>query len=285
MSLDTRFTMDSMLRRCAIGLSAALALGMPVWTVAQQQTGARGDWPCGARLDPSYFQLAEGTGGHLYLLAPWEIGDSAPLLIAFGNHPQTIYRMAGSIKPGVHEFRVPIDSSVESVLFSISVQCLQTGEITRPSGVTLVPGEGVTDYSNFRAQRMMLVKRPEPGIWTVRASGSGLAGVVVQARTDLTIDSVQFAAAGSTAFTFLPVREADNSIRIDTSGRATEVHASLVDASFRRIASLPRSGDEEGYYVSRFSPVQQPFRVLIEGKTVDGAPFQRLHAPLFSPTR
>jgi hypothetical protein len=275
---------DTMLRRRLTAFIGAVAIALPAWTGAQQQAGARGDWPCGARLDPSYFQVAEGTGGHLFLLAPWEIGDSAPLMIEAGNYRETIFRMAGSINPGVHEFRVPVDPTVESVLISISVQCLQTADVTRPSGVPLVPGDGVTDYSNFKAQRMMVVKRPEQGIWTVRVSGSGIAGVAVQARTELAIDSVQFAAAGRTDYSFLPAQGVENTIRIGTSGPAAEARASLVDASFRRIVTLARVDGAEAY-VSRFAPVQQPFRVLVEGKTADGAPFQRVHAPLFSPTR
>lgn len=276
---------DTTFRRIMTAFIGAVAIAMPAWTGAQQQAGARGDWPCGARLDPSYFQVTEGSGGHLLLLAPWEIGDSAPLLIESGNHRETIFRMAGRINPGVHEFRVPVDPTVDSVLFSISVQCLQTAEIIRPSGVSLVPGEGVTDHSNFRAQRMMIVKRPEIGFWTVRVSGSGIAGVAVQARTELAIDSVQFAAAGSTAFSALPVPGVENAIRIGMSERAAEIQASLVDASFQRIASLTRTADAEGAYLSRFAPLRQGFRVLIEGKTAEGAPFQRIHAPLFPPTR
>jgi hypothetical protein len=265
---------------------AAVAVAMPVWTRAQQQPSARGDWPCGARLDPSYFQVAEGSGGHLLLLAPWEIGDSAPLLTEFGNHRQTIFRMAGSVTPGLHEFRVPVDPTVDSVLFSISVQCLQTAEIARPSGAPLVPGDGVTDLSTFRAQRMVIVKRPEAGLWTVRASGSGVAGVVVQARTDVGISSVQFAAEGSTAFAYVPAAGTEQVIRLGISGPVTDVQGSLVDASFRRIASLPLTGaDAEGLYLSRFKPVPQAFRVLVEGRTANGAHFQRIHAPLFAAMR
>src|SRR5262245_58559802 len=83
----------------------------------QQAAGPRGNWPCSARIDPSYFQVAEGTGGHLLLLAPEEISDSAALLTALSGHPQTLLRLAGSLTPGLHEFEVPVDPSVESVLF------------------------------------------------------------------------------------------------------------------------------------------------------------------------
>jgi hypothetical protein len=268
----------------SIGAQSAFAAGLQRDT--QQQPKARGGWPCGARLDPSYFQVTEGSGGHLLLLAPAEIGDSAALLAAFGNHRQTIFRLAGSINPGVHEFRVPIDSTVESVVFSISVQCLQTAGVTRPSGAPLVAGDGVTDLSNFQAERMLIVQRPEAGVWTIRASGNGVAGVMVQAQSSLAIAELQFAAVGSTAFTRGPSAGVENVVKIDITGGATDVRASIVNAAFRRIAALTlTAGDAEGSYIARFMPGAQGFRVMVEGKTADGVPFQRVHAPLFTPAR
>ena len=181
--------------------AAAVILAVPILAGAQQQAaGPRGSWPCGARIDPSYFQVAEGTGGHLLLLAPEEIGDSATLLTALGNHSQTLLRLAGSLTLGLHEFQVPVDPSIESILFSISVQCLQVADIVRPSGAA-PSGDDVVDFSNFRAERMLIVKRPEPGMWTLRLSGSGVSGVVVQTRSSIGIADVQFAPAGSTTFT------------------------------------------------------------------------------------
>ena len=264
--------------------AAVLALH-PLVGAQQQPSNPRAGWPCGARLDPSYFRVAEGSGGHLLLLAPAEVGDSAALLTAFGAHPQTLFRLAGEIKAGLHEFRVPIDSSVESVLFSISVQCLQAADVARPSGA-LVGGADVTDLSNFSAERMVIVGRPEPGVWTIRAAGSGIAGVMVQGRSALGIAQVEFAAIGSTVFTPMPLAGVENAVRIGLSGHATQVTASLVNGAFRRIAPLPlRAGETESSYVSRFTPGTEGFRVLVEGKDPDGVPFQRVHAPLFTPTR
>ena len=183
---------------------AAAILLAPTLIGAQQQTSTpRSGWPCGARLDMSYFQVAEGSGGHLLLLAPEEIGDSATLLTAVGSHPETIFRLAGSLKPGMHDLQVPIDPSVESVIFSISAQCLQVAHVLRPSGLP-AGGEDVTDLSNFRAQRMVIVSRPEPGAWTIRVSGSGVSGVMVQARSAIGISQVQVAPAGGTTLTRFP---------------------------------------------------------------------------------
>jgi hypothetical protein len=264
----------------AVVLTAQLFIGAP-----QQPTTTRAGWPCGARLDTSYFQVAEGTGGHLLLLAPEEIGDSAALLTAFGSHRQTIFRLAGSLNPGFHEFKVPIDSSVESVVFSISVQCLQVADVIGPSGVS-VNGENVTDLSNFQAERMVIVKRPKRGIWSLRVSGSGIAGVVVQARSEIGIAQVEFAPVSSATFTTSPSANVENVVRIRVSGHATAVQGSIVSGVFQPVARLRWLADEpDGSYVSRFSPPTEGFRVLIVGKDADGLAFQRMSAPLITPSR
>ena len=250
---------------------------------AQQQTSkSRSGWPCGARLDASYFQVAEGTGGQLLLLAPEEIGDSATLLTAAGSHRQTIFRMAGSLTHGIHELQVPIDPSVESVMFSISVQCLQVAQVLRPSGLP-PSGDNVTDLANFRAVRMVVVARPEPGIWTIRVSGSGVSGVTVQGRSAIGISQVRFTPAGSATSSAIPKVGVENVVRLQVGGKVTELKASLVSGEFRRIADLPlEPGETDGSYVARFTPGVQGFRVLIAGKDADGVPFQRLHAPLMT---
>jgi hypothetical protein len=262
-----------------------LALAVPFFVGAQQQSATtRGGWPCGARLDMSYFQVAEGTGGHLLLLAPEEIGDSATLLTAFGSHRQTIFRLAGSLNPGLHEFKVPIDASVESVVFSISVQCLQVADVIPPSGA-FANREVVTDLSNFRAERMVIVKRPEPGVWTLRVSGSGISGVVVQARSAIGIAQVEFAPSPGTTFKPTPSPGVENAVRIHVSGDVTDVQASLVSGVFLPIARLSwEAGDTEGSYVSRFTPGSEGFRILIFGKDSQGFAFQRMSAPLLTPT-
>jgi hypothetical protein len=245
----------------ARGIVIAAALALPSFASGpqggkQQTTTTRAGWPCGARLDPSHFQVTEGSGGHLLLLAPAEIADAATLLIAFDKHRETVFRLAGAINPGVHEFRVPIDSTIESVVFSISVQCLQNASVTRPSGAPLTAGDGVTDLSNFQAERMLIVERPETGVWTIREISR------------------------------VPSPGVENVVKIDISGAATDVQGAIVNAALRRIAPLTlTAGDTAGSYVGRFTPGAQGFRVMIEGKTTDGVPFQRVHAPLFTLAR
>ena len=264
---------------------AAAVLVAPTLIGAQQQSTPRGGWPCGARLDPSYFHVAEGTGGQLLLLAPEEIGDSATLLTAVRNHAQTIFRLAGSLTLGVHDFQVPIDPSVESAIFSISAQCLEVAHVLRPSGLS-ASGDDVTDLSNFRALRMVIVAKPQPGLWTIRVSGSGVYAVMVQARSATGISRVQFASADSTISRAVPTAGVENVATLKISGTFTEIRGSLVSGEFQKMADLPfERGDAEGSYVSRFTPGAESFRVMIACTDAEGFAVQRMHAPLLTPVR
>jgi hypothetical protein len=266
-------------------VAAVLFVALSLSAAAQQQrSNSQPSWPCGARIDSSYFRMAEGSGGHLLLLAPEEIGDSAALVIALGAHPQTLFRLAGSVTPGLHEFNVAIDSSVESVLFSISVQCLQTADVVRPSGALAV-GDDVTLLPNFRAQHVVIVKRPEAGTWTLRVAGTGVSGVVVQAQTALAMGSVDFKPLSGTTFTPSPSAGVENAVRIHINGGALDLRGSVVNGLFQLLADLPLApGDTEGSYVSRIIP-SEPFRILVTGKDANGSVFQRMSAPLVTPAR
>jgi len=269
--------------RVAAAFATVVSVAAAIVSGAQQQpSNTRSAWPCGGRLDPAYFQVAEATGGHLLLMAPEEIGDSTPLLTAFTGHPQTLFRLAGSVTPGLHDFQIPIDPSIESVVFSVSVQCLEAAYVLQPSGV-LAAGDDVTDLSNFRAERMVIVRRPQPGVWTVRVAGSGVAGVAVQARSPVGIAQVDFAAAQSTRFMALPTFGVENTLRMRISGRLAQVQGSLVSGVNLPLETLSMSsGDSEGTYLSRFMPDAGGFRVMIAGKDPEGFAVQRVFAPLFA---
>jgi hypothetical protein len=273
-------------RTTRVALTLAAVGAATLLTAAQQQTGNRPSaWPCGARLDLSYFRVAEGSGGHLLLLAPAEIGESANLLIALGAHPQTVFRTAGTMQPGVHEIAIPIDSTIDSLLFSAGMQCLQTAQVIRPSGQVPV-GDDVTEFLNFNAEHLTVVRQPEPGVWTLRVAGSGISGIVVQARSTLGITQLDFAPSPGTTFTPIPRAGVENIVRIRMSGQASNLGAFLVNGAFERMEDIAlAAGNEPGTFVGRLNAVSAAFRVGVTGIDEHGHAFQRMSAPLLTPTR
>ncbi len=265
--------------------------------VAQdQQSHERPGWPCVGRPDPTYFRTAEATGGQVFLFDKSEVGDSAALMIATSRHEETIFRAAGSLNNGVHEFSVPVDSTVESVLFSVSLQCLQVADITTPAGAELRANDPGVAYHQFQAGRIVTVARPAPGAWKVAVSGSGLFFLVVQAKTELSLGSSRFVEPGGRPghegmfpIKGAPKRGVPQTIEVGLHGSARDVAFRFVSTqgeAIQLLALTPEEGgsEDDRTYAGLVTPRAAEFRLLVSGVDARGYPFERMNAPLFITT-
>lgn len=275
-------------------LAAVLAIlaALPS-TTPQQQPRERPGWPCVGRPDPAYVHTAEATGGQVFLFDKSEIGESAALMIASSRHTETIFRVSGGLTEGVHEFVVPVDSTVESLMISVSLQCLQVADVTTPAGAGLRSTDAGVDYHQFEAGRIVTVASPSPGAWKVTVSGRGVFFLVVQAKTDLTLDRAEFVAPGGR-----PGHEGLFPVKGPLpagSARLLEVglHGAARDVTFRFVSSqgemlqdltlAPQEAGsaEERSYVGEVTPRAPEYRLQVSGVDAKGFPFTRMHAPLF----
>ena len=258
----------------------------------QQQPQSRPGWPCVGRPDPSMVQVSEGSGGQVFLLDPSEIASSATLLMARQGHDETLRRVVGELEPGVRTVDVHVDSSVEHVLFSVSLQCLQEIEIVRPSGTPVAASDPGVTWTAFQAGRQVGVDTPDPGLWKLRLAGKGLLFLVVHARALLAFDDVRLVRAGGRPGHegFFP----DDAPLVPGTRRLMEIRLSLgiLEPTFRLRSSsdmvldaLPltpqqTSGDEQ-IYVSEFLVPSTPFRVVVTGRDAAGNTVQRAQSSLF----
>jgi hypothetical protein len=277
-----------------IGRTAILAVGAMAVVAQDQQPGSRPGWPCVGRPDPSYFRVAEATGGQVFLFDKSEIGSSAILPIAARRYDETVFRVAGSLADGRHEFSFPIDSAVEGMMVSVSLQCLQSVDIVTPSG-QLLQNTAAGEFHAFRAGRIVTLPQPEPGGWHVRVAGHGMFFLVVLAKSELSLDRVEFVREGGRPGHegLFPTREPPRAavpqwLAIEVSGSMSDVRARLVTSAFEEITTLPlrgsSSGANEHEFVAQVTPPATPFRIVVSGIDAIGLPFQRVHAPLFEPT-
>jgi hypothetical protein len=278
-----------------IGRMAMLAIGAAALAAQDQQPRSQPGWPCVGTPDPSYFRVAEATGGQVFLFDKSEIGSSAIHAIAARRHEETLFRAAGSLVDGHHEFAFPIDSTVESVMMSVSLQCLQSVDVVRPSG-QILQETGASDFHTFRAGRLVTLAQPEPGAWRVRVAGQGMFFLVVQAKSELSLDRVEFVREGGRPGheglfpTHEPPRAAvPQWLAISLTGQVSGIGARLVSSPFEQIAALrlrdssSASAADEHEFITRVTPPPVPFRVVVSGVDAVGLPFQRVHAPLFEP--
>ena len=271
-----------------------LFIAIATTLVAQdQQPRSRPGWPCVGKPDPSYFTVAEGSGGQVFLFDPSEVSESSALMIGAMKHEETVYRAAGTLAEGVHEFSIPVDSAIESAMFSVSLQCLQVVEIVRPSGDELRANDPGVEYHQFQAGRIVTLPNPTPGAWTVRVAGKGMFFLVLQAKSELTLDRVAFVEPGGRPgheglfpIKGAPRRGVAQKMEVEMSGAFRNPRFRFVSSAAELIQELPLEAQEgssgEQSFLGDVTPGARQFRLAVSGQDGRGFPFQRVHAPLFT---
>jgi hypothetical protein len=264
-------------------LMAAVFLAAPP-ARGQQQQASRPGWPCAGKVDPSYILIAEATGGSVLLFHPSELGAAGSEMSAAQRHRETVFRAGGPVEEGNYEFTVPVDSTIESVFFLVSMQCLQLATVVTPSGELLNVSAPGVEYHHFEALRMFVVDKPAPGTWKVTAGGRGLFSLIVRAKTDLTLGRVSFAERGKPFFGLSMAKKALD-VETSLSGAADRIGFQFISSRAAPIGAFdlavdPRF-DDARRYVGQVTTPDVDFRVAVTGLDPRGFPFQRVDSRLF----
>lgn len=273
--------------------ASALLVAVPVSLTSQagQQSTSRAGWPCVGSPDPSYFHVAEASGGQVFLFDPSELAQSAVLFTARDRHEQTVHRLAGKLADGSHEFEVPVDSTIESLLFSISLQCLDTIEIGTPDGTPLRDSAEGVEWHAFQAGRIVTVQAPTPGTWRVNMIGRGMFFLVVQARSPVQFEGLRTVRVGGRPGHEGWLEDATplsagsrRTVEVRLSGMLRNPAFSLQSSTGVALGALPivpaeATGDERTFR-GEFVVPPAAFRVVAKGTDVRGLPVQRMDGRL-----
>ncbi|OLD14172.1 MAG: hypothetical protein AUJ01_14295 [Acidobacteria bacterium 13_1_40CM_3_65_5] len=201
--------------------------------------------------------------------------------------------MAGSLVEGRHEFSVPIDSAVDGVMFSVSLQCLESVDVLKPR-VTWSRTPRPESSINFVPAESSRCRNPN------RASGGCACQATAwafswcrQRATRRSAESSSSAKGGRPGHeglfpTHAPPRAGvPQLLAIEINGTVSDVRARLVTSAFEQVAAFPlresSSSADDHEFVVAVTPPATAFRVVVSGVDGAGWPFQRVHAPLFEP--
>jgi hypothetical protein len=231
--------------------------------------------PC-ASADPVYSRITSATGGQQYLLRGSEVEKSAAVMESRLSHDADILFAAGTLRRGQHrEFQVPVDSTVESLSFSVTVECKEAIQVLRPSG------EAVTTGTEMVGGRIVTVNRPETGLWRARVAGSGQYSVSVRAKSELDLVRFEFVRVGGRPGHegLFPIQgqptNPDQMVRARLTGTHRRARFKLISESGETIQGLELAQDGEEFTGQVRLPAQA-FRVAVEGEDERGSLFERV---------
>lgn len=263
---------------------------------AQTQTPQpKPGWPCvaGRAVDPSYVKAAESTGGQVFLFDRSEAGRSLALMRNSRTHENTIFRSTDTLSTATREFTFPVDSTVESLMVSVSLQCLQSIAVFRPTNTEVHAGESdAKEEDRFKSGLILILAKPAAGEWRVRIAGAGLFFAVVTAKSSISLDRAEFVELGGRPGHegLFPVKGPvhvgeQRTLSIAVTAPAGEKTFRLIDSAGNTLEPLdlkaPGENSEGSEFVGVLALKHSAFRVAVLGRDEAGYPYQRVLAPLF----
>jgi hypothetical protein len=233
------------------------------------QSGPRPGWPCvaGRAVDPSYIEIAESSGGQLFLFQKGEVAQSGPVMSASFTHPSTILRAVGQLS-GTREFEFPVESGTASILVMASLQCRNAIDVKRPGGGEMIAANSAQS-TDLKAGKILRVDSPESGKWSVKLTGTGLFVLSVAAKAQISLGSVSIKDQG----TILEAR---------VGGEAANIRFHILGAGGENLVDLELAEPvEPGFYRMPVKPPAERFRVAVTGTDSMAATFQRTWPNLF----
>jgi von Willebrand factor A domain-containing protein 7 len=282
--------------RCPIIATGQLVLACFIATNLCAQTQvppANPGWPCvaGRAVDPSFVHVAEATGGQVFLFDRSEATRSMVLAQNRLKHEDTIYRSVGTLSTGAREVSFPVDSTVQSLMVSVSLQCLQSVTIYRPSNTEMHGGEPDVNENRFKSGLILVLTKPEAGAWRMRIAGTGMFFAVVQAKSAISLDDAEFVELGGRPGHqgLFPIKEplhmGPRTLELRVTAPPGDMRVRLIDSEGKTLAPIdmhPVSETEAARELVGTFDVEHPtFRLAVEGRDTGGYTFQRVLPRLF----
>jgi len=191
------------------------------------------------------------------------------------KHKQTVVRTAGKLD-SYTDIRIPVDQSIASLFVTVTLQCMQTVMLYDPLSVGVHPDEMGGEDNWFRAGRIAVIPKPQPGVWTVRLVGMGPYFVSVQAEAAAGLHNVTVAATETRL-----QQEWSVSLNVDPS--LPEPRFVLINAAGETVQTLTLepAGDSPGRFRGSFTPQIKSFRIAVESRDANGNTLQRVDPRLF----
>jgi len=261
-------------------------------SVGQNGSGSQ-TRPGPPKYDPAYERVAHGSGGQVIYMDRGEAAKASVIVDAKHNR-ETIAALYELNTPGTLE--IPVDSFTSTLYVTISGSNIGSElKVLHPSGRELEEGHG-GQITRMQRTVVMAVDHPEPGVWRAQFTPRGTASIAATARTDLFVSTFEFdelqgrpGHEGYMKIAGPPPADrhmhaqftcSENTIRSAEVALIGNDQHELSSNKFHLVA--PEYAYE---YTGRLRVPDQPFRVVVRGQDVNGAPYQRVYPSQFTPAK
>lgn len=248
-------------------------------------------------VEAAAFELSAATGGDFYF---WSRGEFARSSLALPLGGEDLLLAHGELS-GERLFEVHVDTLLGRLELFVGAQELAEVLVQQPDGSFLSGAPGVR-LQAFEHMRLATVEQPRSGPWRIRVRGRGLACVTVRGGSRasgldpalapiLLVDFGWVERGGRPGHEgWFPLEREPRAgeelmARVSLAGSLASAELGFAGADGRLLGPwtpLALAPGEQSAWVPCVVPAE-PYRAVVRGLDVSGAPWQRTHAPRFGP--
>jgi hypothetical protein len=193
----------------------------------------------------------------------------------------------------VHDFVVPVDSTVQRLVFSLSFDTAGAKlAVMDPNGKRVTSRTPGAEITSLNCGGIVKIAPPAPGKWHVRVSGKGRFWLEASGVSDIFMVDAEFVHLagrpgheGYFRISGQPLAGEPAMLRVQLSGKTRNVRFHLIspEAAILQPISMKidSAGSDEGEYLGELSLPAGPFRLAVTGEDQSGHALERVFSPLF----
>ena len=241
-------------------------------------------------VDPAYISGAQNTGGQLFFIGRNETGKIFGLIEPSLTGDLQPMMILNTTLNGSRSFTVPVDSTLTSITFSVSLDFLSSVHVMRPSGAEVLPTDSDATVTTLSTGRIVTVRKPVAGAWQLQVGGFGDLSVSVMGNSALELADFSFVELrgrpehqGLFPINGRPVLGENQTARANLFGAFSTARFELISPAGETIQALdltagnPDAAADE--FVGTVDLPAEPFRVLVRGTDQNGLEFVRVFPP------
>lgn len=238
--------------------------------------------------DQTYFDVAQATGGQVFILNRSEAGTIFNLVAPLVKHNvHSIMAARTQVSGTTAGYDVPIDDTLSAATFSVSMPTKGTITLRRPDGSVVQGGDAGVTLTELVGGRVYTAQSPAVGNWHLELTGTSSVSVSVDGITPLFLNTFDFAEIkgrlGHQALFPIdgaPLANHPVAAMAGLIGPYSTAVFDLRDPAGAVITSIsmsknnPDTGADK--FVGNLTPPSGPFLVYVTGTTSAGRQFQRM---------
>ncbi|OWK57262.1 Hemicentin-1 [Lonchura striata] len=239
-----------------------------------------------------YEEIASTSSGQVFHLDKKQVNEVLKWVEEAVQASKVHLLSTDHLSMAINTWQIPFDPSLKEVTVSLSGPS-PAMEIHNPLGKQLSKGSGLNELLNIHnSAKVVNVKDPEPGTWTIKTSSSGRHSVRITGLS--TIDfragfsrkpTLDFKKTSSRPVQGIPTFMLLNTTGILLPARVDRLELLSITGELLKTLPVKYYPDRKPYglwNISDFIPPDEAFFVKITGYDKDGYLFQRVSSVLFS---